>query len=203
MFNPNLMSKRLRNSNLFCSNDVTKEPWVLPVSESSVLKKRCYMKPQLAKHLGILLFIVGLGWMGLATRATGQDQPVVSLKEVLSAKNMELQPLASRFDMKGKRAVVVEVVLSGPDRVVAISSSDFVFRYKADSKDQTVPCIGLYKGYGIWDLASQGPVTDDRNFNKEPKQQLLFLIPTDIAQGYVLLKGSAEAVEVKTILTDK
>lgn len=161
------------------------------------------MKQKWAKRFSALLCLVGLGSVGFATRPTAQGQPVISLKKVVSAKQIEFQPLASRFDVKGKRAVVVEVDLSGPDRAVAISSADFAFRYRADGTERTVPCIGLYKGFGIWDLASQGPVTDERNFGKEPSQQLLFLVPTDVTQGHVLRTVSNEAVEVKTILAGK
>ena len=161
------------------------------------------MNRQRTKYMKVLLCIMGLAWISLTLKATQQDQPVISLKKVLSAKQIEMQPLATRFDMTGKRAIVVEVSLSGPNQTVSISSSDFVFRFKTDSKEQEIICIGLYKGYGFWDLASQGPVTDDRNYTRDSNQQLLFLIPTAVTQGFVLLKTNGEAVEVKTILSGK
>ena len=157
------------------------------------------MKRRWSKRASALLCILGLGSVGFVTRAAGQSQPVVSLKKCLSAKQIELPSLASRFDVKGKRAVEVEVELSGPDRAVTISSADFAFRYKADGTERTVPCVGLYKGFGIRDLASHGPVTDERNFGQEPNRRLLFLVPTDVTQGHVLRTVSNEAVEVKAI----
>ena len=161
------------------------------------------MKRPWFKRMSVLLSIANLGFVGFDTPSAGQSQPVVSLKKFLSAKQIESPAFASRFDVKGKRAIVVEVELSGPDRSAGISSADFAFRYKADGEERTVPCVGLYKGYGIWDLASQGPVTDERNLRQEPNQQLLFLVPTGVAQGQVVRTGSNEAVEVQEILPGK
>jgi len=158
--------------------------------------KKCF------KSMSALICIAGLVLVGFSTTSNEKEQPNVSMKKVLSAKQIELQPLASRFDMKGKRAVVIEVVLSGPDQSVSISSTDFAFQYKANGKELTVPCVGLYQGYGIWDLASQGPVTDEKNFSKESNQQLLFLIPSDVQQGQVLRTVSKESIEVISILSN-
>jgi hypothetical protein len=152
---------------------------------------------------GSAMLVIHGNSLTLTPDERGQAQPIVSLKKVLSAKQIKLLPLASRFDVKGKRAVVVEVDLSGPDRAVVISSADFAFQYKADGTERMVPCVGLYKRFGIWDLASQGPVTDERNFSQKPNQQLLFLVPTDVTQGHVVRTASNEALEVKAILSGK
>lgn len=165
--------------------------------------ERCEMKGRWLKRISVLSCIGALGWMGFATGATGQGKPTVAVKKILSARQIESQPFANRFDIKGRRAVVVEVDLSGPNEAVAISSADFGFRYKADGTERTVPCVGLYKGFGIWDLASQGPVTDERNIREDPHQQLLFLVPTDVTQGHLLRTATNEAIEVKTILPAK
>jgi hypothetical protein len=136
----------------------------------------------------------------LEARVRGaENEPGVSLERFVSAEVTAPDPFAGRFDIKGKQAVVIEVGLSGPARVATISSADFAFRYEVNGTEGSAPCVGLYKGFGIWDLASRGPVTDERDFSREPNQRLLFLVPTGVTRGRVVRARSNESVEVKAI----
>jgi hypothetical protein len=52
---------------------------------------------------------------------------------------------------------------------------------------------------GLVAVLSRGPVTDERDFSKEPKQRLLFLVPSGVSRGRVTRARSSESVEVEAI----